>query len=162
MEVNKEFYIELEEFINELKDKKNDVKILNFVLEKLDTIPVEVQKFIAEKTGLLEISIENTINFYPKFRNKVSGKKIKEVSICVGMTCGVYGKGFYDRFLAAHPGFTTEILEIDENGISKDGNVLLTTKRCFGRCSKGPNVSIDGEIYSMMTMPELKNRLGLK
>ena len=107
MEVNKEFYIELEEFINELKDKKNDVKILNFVLEKLDTIPVEVQKFIAEKTGLLEISIENTINFYPKFRNKVSGKKIKEVSICVGMTCGVYGKGFYDRFLAAHPGFTT-------------------------------------------------------
>ena len=88
MEVNKEFYIELEEFINGLKDKKNDVKILNFVLEKLDAIPVEVQKFIAEKTGLLEISIENTINFYPKFRNKVSGKQLKEVSVCVGMTCG--------------------------------------------------------------------------
>ena len=120
MEVNKEFYIELEEFINELKDKKNDVKILNFVLEKLDTIPVEVQKFIAEKTGLLEISIENTINFYPKFRNKVSGKKIKEVSICVGMTCGVYGKGFYEEL--------AEILEIDENGISKDGNVLNNKK----------------------------------
>ena len=71
MEVNKEFYAELEEFINGLKDKKNDVKILNFVLEKLDAIPEEVQKFIADKTGLLEISIENTINFYPKFRNKV-------------------------------------------------------------------------------------------
>ena len=127
MEVNKEFYTELEEFINGLKDKKNDVKILNFVLEKLDAIPVEVQKFIADKT---------------------------EVSICVGMTCGVYGKGFYDEL--------AEILEVDENGVSKDGKILLTTKRCFGRCNKGPNVSIDGEIYSMMTMPELKNRLGLK
>lgn len=154
MEINKEFYIELEKFINELKDKKNDVKILNFVLEKLDIIPIEVQKFIADKTGLLEISIENTINFYPKFRNKVSGKKIKEVSICVGMTCGLYGKGFYEEL--------AEILEIDEDGISKDGNMLLTTKRCFGRCNKGPNISIDGEIYSMMTMSELKIRLGLK
>ena len=55
-----------------------------------------------------------------------------------------------------------KILEVDENGVSKDGKILLTTKRCFGRCNKGPNVSIDGEIYSMMTMPELKNRLGLK
>ncbi|MDU1909628.1 NAD(P)H-dependent oxidoreductase subunit E [Fusobacterium sp.] len=154
MEINKEFYIELEKFINELKDKKNDVKILNFVLEKLDIIPIEVQKFIADKTGLLEISIENTINFYPKFRNKVSGKKIKEVSICVGMTCGLYGKEFYEEL--------AKILEIDEDGISKDGNMLLTTKRCFGRCNKGPNISIDGEIYSMMTMSELKIRLGLK
>ena len=123
-------------------------------MEKLDAIPVEVQKFIAEKTGLLEISIENTINFYPKFRNKVSGKQLKEVSVCVGMTCGVYGKGFYEEL--------AEILEIDEKGISKDGKILLTTKRCFGRCNKGPNVSIDGEIYSMMTMAELKRRLELK
>ena len=65
-----------------------------------------------------------------------------------------YGKGFYDEL--------AEILEVDENGVSRDGKILLTTKRCFGRCNKGPNVSIDGEIYSMMTMPELKNRLGLK
>ena len=58
--------------------------------------------------------------------------------------------------------FRSEILEIDEKGISKDGKILLTTKRCFGRCNKGPNVSIDGEIYSMMTMAELKRRLELK
>ena len=41
--VTKEFYNELEEYINSLKDKKDDVKILNFVIEKLDSIPVEVQ-----------------------------------------------------------------------------------------------------------------------
>ncbi|MFR4479721.1 MAG: NAD(P)H-dependent oxidoreductase subunit E [Fusobacterium sp.] len=152
--VTKEFYNELEEYINSLKDKKDDVKILNFVIEKLDSIPVEVQKFIAEKTGLMEISIENTINFYPKFRNKVAGKKVKEVAICVGMTCGSWGKGYYDEL--------TKILEIDENGISKDGKIQLTTKRCFGRCAKGPNMSIDGTIYSMVTMDEIKRRLNLK
>lgn len=152
--ITKEFYDELEKFIDELKDKKNDVKILNFVIEKLDTIPQEVQKFIADKTGLMEISIENTINFYPKFRNKVEGKKIKEVAICVGMTCGAWGKDYYEEL--AH------LLEIDEKGVSKDGKILLTTKRCFGRCAKGPNMSIDGEIYSMVTMPEIKNRLGIK
>ncbi|WP_294706594.1 NAD(P)H-dependent oxidoreductase subunit E [uncultured Fusobacterium sp.] len=152
--VTKEFYNELEEYINSLKDKKDDVKILNFVIEKLDSIPVEVQKFIAEKTGLMEISIENTINFYPKFRNKVAGKKVTEVAICVGMTCGSWGKGYYDEL--------AKILEIDENGISKDGKIQLTTKRCFGRCAKGPNMSIDGTIYSMVTMDEIKRRLNLK
>lgn len=152
--VTKEFYNELEEYINSLKDKRDDVKILNFVIEKLDSIPVEVQKFIAEKTGLMEISIENTINFYPKFRNRVAGKKVKEVAICVGMTCGSWGKGYYDEL--------AKILEIDENGISKDGKIQLTTKRCFGRCAKGPNMSIDGTIYSMVTMDEIKRRLNLK
>lgn len=152
--VTKEFYKELEEYINTLKDKRDDVKILNFVIEKIDSIPVEVQKFIAEKTGLMDISIENTINFYPKFRNKASGKKIKEVAICVGMTCGSWGKGYYDEL--------AKILEIDENGISKDGKIQLTTKRCFGRCAKGPNMSIDGTIYSMVTMEEIKRRLDLK
>ncbi|MDO4589372.1 MAG: NAD(P)H-dependent oxidoreductase subunit E [Fusobacterium sp.] len=152
--VTKEFYKELEEYINTLKDKRDDVKILNFVIEKIDSIPVEVQKFIAEKTGLMEISIENTINFYPKFRNKASGKKLKEVAICVGMTCGSWGKGYYDEL--------AKILEIDENGISKDGKIQLTTKRCFGRCAKGPNMSIDGTIYSMVTMEEIKRRLDLK
>lgn len=152
--VTKEFYNELEEYINSLKDKKDDVKILNFVIEKLDSIPVEVQKFVAEKTGLMEISIENTINFYPKFRNKVAGKKVTEVAICVGMTCGSWGKGYYDEL--------AKILEIDEKGISKDGKIQLTTKRCFGRCAKGPNMSIDGTIYSMVTMDEIKRRLNLK
>lgn len=152
--VTKEFYNELEEYINSLKDKRDDVKILNFVIEKLDSIPVEVQKFIAEKTGLMEISIENTINFYPKFRNKVADKKVKEVAICVGMTCGSWGKGYYDEL--------AKILEIDEKGISKDGKIQLTTKRCFGRCAKGPNMSIDGTIYSMVTMDEIKRRLNLK
>ena len=32
--VDKEFYKELEEFIENLRDKKDDVKILNFVIEK--------------------------------------------------------------------------------------------------------------------------------
>ena len=41
--VDKEFYIELEEFIENLKDKNDDVKILNFVVERLDSIPKEVQ-----------------------------------------------------------------------------------------------------------------------
>ena len=152
--VTKEFYNELEEYINSLKDKRDDVKILNFVIEKLDSIPVEVQKFIAQKTGLMEISIENTINFYPKFRNKVVEKKVKEVAICVGMTCGSWGKGYYDEL--------AKILEIDKKGISKDGKIQLTTKRCFGRCAKGPNMSIDGTIYSMVTMDEIKRRLNLK
>lgn len=151
----KEFFKELEEFIDGLRDKKDDVKILNFVVEKLDAIPKDVQKFIADKTGLMEISIENTINFYPKFRNKVRDKSVTEVAVCTGMNCGPSGgQHIYDSLV--------EILEVDENGVSKDGKIVLSKKRCFGRCPKGPNVSIDGEIHSFMTLEDVKRRLNLK
>lgn len=150
--IDKEFYKELEEFIENLRDKKDDVKILNFVIEKIDSIPKEVQKFIADKTGLMEISIENTINFYPKFRNRVSN--IKEVAICTGMSCGpAGGQEIYNELV--------KILEVDSNGLSKDGKIMLSNKRCFGRCAKGPNVSIDGEIYSLMSLQDVKRKLGL-
>ena len=149
----KEFFKELDEFIDGLRDKKDDVKILNFVVEKLDSIPKDIQKHIADKTGLMEISIENTINFYPKFRTKVSD--IKEVAVCTGMNCGpAGGQDIYNALV--------EILEVDKNGLSKDGKIILNKKRCFGRCPKGPNVSIDGEIYSFMTLQDVKRRLGLK
>ncbi len=150
--VDKDFYKELEEFIDRLKDKKDDVKILNFVVEKLDSIPKEVQKFIADKTGLMEISIENTINFYPKFRSKVSD--VKEVAICTGMSCGPAGGFEIFNEIAT-------LLKIDKNGLSQDGKIMLTNKRCFGRCSKGPNISIDGEIYSLMSLQDVKRKLGL-
>lgn len=150
--VDKEFYKELEEFIENLRDKKDDVRILSFVVEKLDSIPKEVQKFIADKTGIMEISIENTINFYPKFRSKVS--EIREVAICTGMNCGPAGGFEIFNEIAT-------LLKIDKNGLSQDGKIMLTNKRCFGRCSKGPNVSIDGEIYSFMTTQDVKRKLGL-
>lgn len=150
--VDKEFYRKLEEFIEGLSDKKDDVKILNFVIEKINSIPKEVQKFIADKTGLMEISIENTINFYPKFRSRVS--EIKEVAVCTGMNCGPAGGYEIYNNIAT-------LLKIDKNGLSQDGKVLLTNKRCFGRCAKGPNISIDGEIYSFMNIADVKRKLGL-
>lgn len=150
--ISKEFYKELEEFIENLPDKKDDVKILNFVVEKLDSIPKEVQRFIANKTGILEISIENTINFYPKFRNKVSD--LKEVIICTGMICGqMNGHKIYKELM--------EMLEVDSNGISKNRKIILLTKRCLGRCKKAPNISIDGEIYSLVNLKNIKKILGL-
>lgn len=149
---NKEFLEELGAFIDGLKDKRDDVKILNFVVEKLDSIPKYVQKYIADKTGMMEISIENTINFYPKFRNKV--RSVREVAVCTGLNCGpAGGKEMYDALV--------DILEVDSNGLSKDGKIILTSKRCFGRCPKGPNVSIDGEIYNFMTLKDVKRKLGL-
>ena len=126
--VDKEFYKELEEFIENLRDKKDDVKILNFVIEKIDSIPKEVQKFIADKTGLMEISIENTINFYPKFRNRVSN--VKEVAVCTGMSCGpAGGQEIYNELV--------KILEVDSNGLSKGWKDSTYYKKMFWKMCKG-------------------------
>lgn len=70
------------------------------------------------------------------------------------MSCGpAGGQEIYNELV--------KILEVDSNGLSKDGKIMLSNKRCFGRCTKGPNVSIDGEIYSLMSLQDVKRKLGL-
>ncbi len=61
--IDQEFYRKLEEYIEGLTDKKNDKKILEFVMEEIGYIPKEVQEFIAEKTGLFPFTIKGTIDF---------------------------------------------------------------------------------------------------
>lgn len=152
--MDKKFLEELDAFIDGLRDKRDDVKILNFVIEKLDAIPEYVQKHIVEKTGMMEISLQNTINFYPKFRNRVRSSDIREVAVCVGLNCGPRGgQQIYDSLV--------EILAVDKEGLSADGKIMLTNKRCFGRCKIGPNVSIDGEIYSHMDLKEVRKKLDI-
>lgn len=146
---NKEFLAKLGDYIDTLSNKNDEVKILNFVIENDELITKDVIKLISEKTGIWDISIENTIKFYPKFSSKTGEKKeIKDIEICTGMNCGPRGgQKMYDEIC--------KILKVDEDGVSADGKIKISQKRCFGRCKIGPNISVDGEIFSHMTLEKL-------
>lgn len=148
--LSREFYDELEEFIKNLADRKDDYKILSFVLEKLGYIPEETKEYIARRIDVLPITLENTIKFYPKFHHD----RQKRVMICIGRCCAGEGEVFYEKL--------EKLLQIDEEGVSKDRKWVLEKNLCFGRCQGAPVVSIDEVIYSHADMELIKKKMGMK
>lgn len=137
------FYDDLGKFIEKNKD---EMEILNYVIENTDYITPEIIKFICDKSGIWDISLNNTIKFYPKFKSRLKSEeenKKVELIICTGMNCGPRGGvKLYEK-----------MQELDVEGIE------LSNRRCFGRCKIGPNLSIDGEIYSHMNFEKLRDIL---
>ncbi len=146
--INNEFYDKLGSFIDEMSNKKDDKKILEFVMDEIGYIPEEVQEFIAKKTGLFIFTIKGTIDFYPKFKESLDRVGPKEVKVCIGMGCSGRGSGkLLDR--------VKEILGVEVGEITLDNKFRLETQRCFGKCAIGPNIYIDDNGYHKVNEEDL-------
>ena len=150
--ISKEFYEKLADYIEGMADKKNDKKILEFVMDEIGYIPKEVQDFIAEKTGLFPITIKGTIDFYPKFKENLEKIGPKEVKVCVGMGCSARGS---EKLLKG----MEEIFGIEAGEVTEDGRFTLGTQRCFGKCAVGPNIYVDDRGYHKVEEEDLERIL---
>lgn len=130
-----EFYVELDEFIDNLIDKKNDYKILSFVVEELGYISDEVLDHIAKKIDVFPFSLESTIKFYPKLQ-AARGKNY--VEICSGRGCKQLG-------------LKEKIKELQSKV-----NFPIEERHCLGHCNKPYNVRINGENYRYKNLDELE------
>lgn len=151
--ITEEFYNKLGNFIDGFHDKRDEVKILNFVMGELGYIPPEVQEFIADRSGLFLTTIKNAVDFFPKYRESLEGAT--EIKICIGMGCKNRGS-----MLLLEK--AKEILGINEGETTGDGRYRLLTQRCFGQCGKGPNVSVDGVLFSNLKEENLEKIIGRK
>ncbi|MGL6064978.1 MAG: NAD(P)H-dependent oxidoreductase subunit E [Fusobacteriaceae bacterium] len=149
--MEREFLEKLDEFISEQSDKRNEIPILNFILEEQGEITDEAIKIMAEKTGIWDLTIKNTINFYPKYQKK-KYYKLTEIVYCNGRNCKERTEKIIEEL--------KEIIPFNKEGISLDGKFKLLEKRCFGECNLGPNVEINGLLYNKINIAKLK--LGLK
>ncbi|WP_426710212.1 NAD(P)H-dependent oxidoreductase subunit E [Cetobacterium sp. SF1] len=134
--MNEDFYNKLNKFIENLPDKKNDYKILTFVMEELGCIPEEVKEYICKKTDIFPFTLEGTIKFYSKL-NKNSKKTLK---ICTGRVCGKRGEELLKRLK-------------DDEIISQ--KYILDEVKCLGQCQKGPNIYLENEVYNIKNIEEL-------
>ncbi|WP_320045920.1 NAD(P)H-dependent oxidoreductase subunit E [uncultured Ilyobacter sp.] len=145
--ITQEFYQNLGNFIDEMEDKRDEIQVLNFVMREIGYIPLEVQEFIADKTGLFLVTIQNAIDFFPRYKTSIDNTV--EIKVCTGLGCT--GKGGLlileelERKLGIEAGETT-----------KDGKYRLTTQRCFGKCTKGPNLSIGGVLYNNVAIENIE------
>ncbi|MGL5278129.1 MAG: NAD(P)H-dependent oxidoreductase subunit E [Cetobacterium sp.] len=134
----KEFYKELDEYIENLEDKKNDYKVLSFAVDELGYLSDEVLNHIAKKMDIFLFSLESTIKFYPKLQN---ARTKNYVQICTGRNCN-------------QPGLKEKLIELKSKV-----DFPIDERHCLGRCGKGRALKINEKYYSYKTLEELEKLL---
>ena len=90
-------------------------------------LPIEVQKIIAEQTGIPMSKIYGVATFYSQFNLNPKGKY--QISVCLGTACYVKGAGnIMDR--------VEQYLGIEDGGCTPDGKFSLDSCRCVGACGR--------------------------
>ncbi len=137
---------EQEEKLLGVIEKYNGVKgammpILQEAQDIYGYLPIEVQKIIADKTGVSLEEIYGIASFYSQFTLNPQGEVA--ISVCLGTACYVKGsKDVLDRISLR--------LGIKDGDTSADGKYSLTATRCIGACGLAPVMTVNGEVYGRL------------
>lgn len=134
--------------INEICDKYAREKtpllmILNDVQKEYGYIPLEAQELVSKKTGISVAEIYGVVTFYPLYSLTPKGKYV--IGVCLGTACYVKGaQRIIDKF--------SDTLGIKPGETSDDGLFTLDALRCIGTCDVAPAVTVNGKVYSKLTV----------
>lgn len=109
-------------------------------------LPIEVQKIIAERTGISLEEIYGVVSFYAQFKLNPDGEVA--VAVCLGTACYVKGSGdIIDE--------CSKVLNVPVGSTSSDGRYSLEATRCIGACGLAPVLTINGEVYGRLTKDDI-------
>ena len=145
-------YPEIDEFLDNLKDKKGAlIPTLHKAQECYGHLPIEVQNYIAQKLSIPSAKVYGVVTFYSFFNIEPKGKY--KIQVCMGTACFVRGAGkVLDDFakkLNVAPGGTTE-----DKAFSLDG------LRCVGACGLAPVVTVNGKVYGRVEVKDVQDIIG--
>ena len=109
-------------------------------------LPIEVQKIIAEKTGVSLEEIYGIVSFYAQFKLNPDGAVA--IAVCLGTACYVKGSGDILDAICNELGMSS-----DET--SADGKFSIEATRCIGACGLAPVLTINGEVYGRLTTDDV-------
>lgn len=109
-------------------------------------LPIEVQKFISEHTGISLAEIYGVATFYTQFSLKPKGEY--KISVCLGTACYVKGADLLlDELKKA--------LNIEVGECTEDGRFSLDACRCIGACGLAPVFTINDDVYGRLVPEEI-------
>lgn len=109
-------------------------------------VPLLAEHAGVERTAIFElVSTDERLSFAPPGRHRVA--------ICLGEHCSRRGA-------AALADGAKRTLSLDFFQATANRAVRLEPFYCFGRCPRGPNVRIDGEVHERMSERRLAQLLG--
>ena len=120
--------------------------ILQEAQEIYGYLPLEVQRIVAEKTGIPMEQIYGVVSFYSQFKLNPDGEVA--VAVCLGTACYVKGSGEILEKIA-------ETLGVPSGSTSSDGKYSLEATRCIGACGLAPVLTVNGEVYGRLTAKDV-------
>jgi NADH-quinone oxidoreductase subunit E/NADP-reducing hydrogenase subunit HndA len=135
------------EIVDRYKDEETPLMlILSDIQKEYGYIPLEVQELVSAKTGIPVAEIYGVVTFYSYFSLEPKGKYV--IGVCLGTACYVKGSQMViDKF--------SELLNIKPGQTTEDGLFTLDALRCIGACGIAPAVSINGKVYSKVSVNEV-------
>ena len=124
----------------------NVIAMLREIQDLLGCIPQGVQQQAADAVGTKQSVISLLVRRFPSLKEAAYRHRI---TVCSGQRCS--GKG-----AAALLQTLQQTLQVDAQGLSKDGQILLTTQNCLKQCTKGPNLLLNGALHTAMTPEKAK------
>ena len=124
--------------------------ILQEAQEIYGYLPIEVQKIIAEKTGVPLEEVYGIASFYAQFKLNPNGEVA--IAVCLGTACYVKGSGeIIEEF--------SKQLGLPVGSTSPDGKYSIEATRCIGACGLAPVLTVNGEVYGRLTVDDVDSIL---
>ncbi|KJS22626.1 MAG: hydrogenase [Clostridiaceae bacterium BRH_c20a] len=150
-ESDQDKYTRISEIIDEYKDKEGSlIQILHLAQGIYGHIPLELQKFIAQRLEIPLSQISGVVTFYSFFSTQPRGENT--IKVCLGTACYVRGgKKILDQLI--------ELLKVQVGDTTADGKFTLEVMRCIGACGLAPAISINDEVYKQVNPDKLQSIL---
>ena len=127
-------------------DKSRLMGVMQEAQEIYGYLPIEVQKIIADKTGVSLEEIFGIVSFYAQFKLNPDGKYA--IAVCLGTACYVKGSGDIIEKIS-------EKLNVPVGSTSPDGKYSIEATRCIGACGLAPVLTVNGEVYGRLTVDDV-------
>jgi NADH:ubiquinone oxidoreductase subunit E len=114
------------------------MQTLHKAQELFGYLPIEVQKFISEKTGIPMAEIYGVATFYTQFTLEPKGKHT--VGVCMGTACYVKNAQLVLDKLVSELG-------IPVGATTEDDLFTLEATRCLGCCGLAPVMMVGETVY---------------
>ncbi len=138
-EINPQLDALLEEYHG---DKSALIEVLHKAQEIVGYLPEPVQEKIADGLNVSLSDVCSVISFYSHFSTKPKGKY--HIALCLGTACYVKGApDIVDRL--------EKELKLKSGDTTDDGLFSLEMVRCLGACGLGPVMTINGEVYGLLS-----------
>ena len=141
-------------FMDECLKKEHPESYLIAVLHKVQGIhgflSTEHMDDVAHYLSIPTSTISGVATFYHFFRLQPRGKYA--ISVCLGTACFVKGA---DALLEA----VMEELGIEVGETTTDGLFSIEESRCLGVCALAPVVTVNGKVYSNVTVKQIPQLL---
>jgi NADH-quinone oxidoreductase subunit E len=132
---------------NYSEEKSPLLPILQDVQKTLGLISPQAMIAISETLDIPLSRIYSAVTFYNDFKTEKQGKHI--IRVCMGTACCIKKSECALLELEKELGIKT-------GSTTKDKMFTLETVNCFGACSIGPIVEIDGKIFSKVDRKKAK------